>query len=311
MKKRPPVELQIPFDRITYREGQLLASRDLQDDFGANQRLRRMHTRFLHDTWGIALGFTVDAEAGSDSVYIGPGYAIDQSAAEILLGQNLALPVPQTTVATDFMLVIGYQPESAYRELPPVSQLCAGATLDPRREQPLFNWRTPDTLNLGADVPLARIRVQNGGLVMPPDLSVRRYAARMSRPHIVTGAAEFTLDRSQLAGIQVDTSDAGFAETPQYFARLDAAGSGAIEAFAQFLANSAYIESATPKNFKYVVPGLAGLLFNIAVVKFQFVITWVGVEEVAGCEPVADLSKLFSLAGLLVRQPTILRKVHL
>jgi len=59
MKPRPPAELQTPFDRVTYREGQLLASRDLHDDFDTAERLRRMHTRFLHYTWGIALGFSV------------------------------------------------------------------------------------------------------------------------------------------------------------------------------------------------------------------------------------------------------------
>jgi hypothetical protein len=152
--------------------------------------------------------------------------------------------------------------------------------------------------------------VQNGALIMPPDLSVRRYAARMSRPHIAKGAVDFTLDASLVAGIQVDTSDAGFAGTPQYFTRFDAVGGGALEVVAQFLANSAYIESATPKSFKYVVPGLAAFVTRGVVVKFQFVITWIGIEEVAGCEPLADLSRLFSIAGLLVREPSLLRRIN-
>lgn len=311
MKQRPPVELQTPFDRITYREGQMLAARDLQDDFVTNQRLRRMHTRFLHNTWGIALGFTVNAEAGSDSVYIGPGYAIDQSAAEVLLAQNVALPVPKTDIPAVFMLVAGVKPDDLYREIPDTSMLCAGAELNPRREQPLFNWRTPDTLTVGLDIPLAAVRVQNGALLAAPDLSVRRYAARMSRPHIATGVAEFSLDRSLVAGIQVDTSDAGFAGATQYFARLDAVGGGALEAFLQFLANSAYIESATPKNFKYVVPGLAALFFNREVVKFSFTITWIGVEEVGGCEPLTDLTKIFTLAGFYFQAQAVLSKVTL
>ena len=93
MNQRPPRDLQIPFDRVTYRDGQLLASRDLQDDVRADQRLRSLHTRYLHDTWGIALGFTVTASVGSSSVHVGPGYAIDASAQELLLAEDIDGPV--------------------------------------------------------------------------------------------------------------------------------------------------------------------------------------------------------------------------
>jgi hypothetical protein len=303
MKQRPPRELQIPFDRVTYREGQLLASLDLTDDFGASQRLRRMHTRFLHNTWGIGLGFSVEGQPGDDSVHIGPGFAIDSSAREILLSADLSVPVPATDSATDLLLVIGYQPDSAYRDLPDIARLCAGTTLDPRDERPLFNWRTPDTFQPGPDVPLAHLRVQSGGLVLAPDLSVRRYAARVTRPHMATGSVE-TFGRNLIdPGLIVDTSDAGFAAAPEYFVRLDAkAGSdpkGAVlELIAQFVANSAFVESATPKSFKYFAPDLGRL--GVAGIELQFVVTWLGVEPVTGCEPVSNPFRIFNFAGMLV-----------
>jgi hypothetical protein len=298
MKQRPPEELQTPFDRVTYREGQLLASRDQQDDLHANDRLRRMHTRFLHDTWGIGLGFTVNAETGDDSVHVGPGYAIDISAREILLASDIALPVPATATATDLMLVIGYQPDSAYRDLPDIARLCAGSTLDPRDEKPLFNWRTPDTLNPGTDVPLASVHVQNGALTLPPDLSVRRYASRMIRPHIGFGTLDYvSTGRSPLDVIPVDTSDAGFMNTPEYFVRIDAPG--ALDIFVQFLANSAYMEAATPKGFLYVVTGLSPAA-TFAPIQIPIVITWIGVEPVEGCEPVANPILVFTAAGFMM-----------
>jgi hypothetical protein len=301
MKNRPPRELQIAFDRVTYREGQLLTSRDLTDDFGAAQRLRRMHTRFLHDTWGIGLGFIVDAQAGYDAVHVGPGYAIDSSAREILLSEDLSIPVPVTDTATDLLLVVGYQPDTAYRNLPDIARLCAGTTLDPRDERPLFNWRTPDTYQPGLDVPLAHLRVQNGGLVSAPDLSVRRYAARLVRPHMATGTAE-TTGRNLIDGVTVDTSDAGFATTPQYFARLDALGdSGLLELIAQFVANSAFIQSAGPKGFIYFAPDLTRL--GGIGLQLKFVITWLGVEPDTGCEPTPNFFRIFTFAGALVSQP--------
>jgi hypothetical protein len=298
MKARPPAELQIPFDRVTYREGQLLASRDLHDDFETAQRLRRMHTRFLHDTWGIALGFTVDGQISDDSVHIGPGYAVDSSAREILLSEDLVLPVPQTTAATDFVLVVSYTPDSVYRNLPDITVLCAGTNIDPRMERPVFAWRTPDNLNPGPDVPLAHIRVNNGGLVLVPDLSVRGYARRQVRPHIATGTVT-ALGREIADGLTLDTSDAGFARTPEYFAKLDFSSNGIIDIAAQFAANSAFIETAAPKNFVYHVPEL--LKFLPAGLSLQFLVTWVGVEPATGCEPVSIPYFYYTYSGIALQ----------
>jgi len=297
MKARPPAELQIPFDRVTYREGQLLASRDLHDDFKTEQRLRRMHTRFLHNTWGIALGFTVYGQVSDDSVHVGPGYAIDISAREILLSEDLVLPLPQTENATDFILVVGYTPDGVYRNLPDIAALCAGTDMDPRTERPVFAWRAPDTLNLGLDVPLAHIRVDNGALVLLPDLSVRRNARRQVRPHIATGTVD-TIGRVIADGLTVITSDAGFAHNPEYFVRLGSSAGGLVEIAAQFAANSAFVLSAGPKQFVYRVPEL--LKFAPATLSLPFVVTWIGVETATGCEPVPNLFRYFTYAGIAV-----------
>ena len=297
MKQRPPRELQIPFDRVTYRDGQLLAARDLQDDAQTSKRLRQMHTKFLHQTWGIGTGFSVSAAVGSDSVHVGPGYAIDTSGREILLAQDVAIAVPVTPAADDLMLVVVYQPDTAYRKLPDIGVLCAGSDLDPRGERPLFVWRTPANFENASDIPLAKVRAQKGGLVQTPDISVRRYAARMIRPHVATGTMEFAPSESVLTGVKVDTSDSGFAATPEYFVRLDAVGGGVLEFVAQFIANSAYVSMASSKDFTYVIPGLASLINPFAPSPIRLVITWVGVEPVTGCAPTANPFRIFPAAG--------------
>jgi hypothetical protein len=302
MKPRPPAQLQIPFDRVTYRQGQALASRDLHDDFENAERLRRMHTQFLHGTWGIGLGFSVSGQVSDTSVAVGSGYALDSSAREIL-SQDQLLPVPQTPAAADLLLVATYVADSEFRNVPDPRVLCAGTSSDPRAERPAFYWRTPDTFVPGPDVPLAHLRVQNGALISLPDLSVRRYARPLVRPHIGTGAVQAS-GAAIASGLQVDTSDAGFAHNPEYFARLDFEGNPLIQAVSQFGANSAYVESSSAQQFVYRAPELrnfgGGLLLEQT-----FTVTWVGVEPVTGCQPIFNPILIYSLAAVQLSQGVI------
>jgi len=298
MTTRPPRELQIPFDRVTYREGQLLASRDLHDDFDSVQRLRRMHTRFLHDTWGIALGFSVLGQIFDDSVQVAPGYALDNAAREILLSEDTLLPLPVTNEEVDILLVASCQPDSVYTDLTNVAALCAGSNIDPRNERPAFTWRTPLTLNLGLDVPLAHLTVQKGVLTRLPDLSVRRYVRRMVRPHIA-GDVVVASGRDIINGVKVDTRAAGFAHTTEYFVRLDSGFGGIADILAQFGANSAYVESSSPKGFTYVASELDK--FFPGSLPLPFLVTWIGVEPVTGCEPAAGIP-MFVRAALASTQ---------
>jgi hypothetical protein len=173
--------------------------------------------------------------------------------------------------------------------------LCAGSILDARDERPAFAWRTPDTFNPGPEVPLAHLRIQNGALINPPDLTVRRYARRMVRPHIAAGSVD-ALGRYITDGLTVDTSAAGFAMRPEYFARLDFSGGSAIGTLAQFGANSAFVESATPKSFVYKAQEL--LKFFPGSLGLTFTVTWIGVEPVTGCEPA--LSTIYFLGAKLL-----------
>ena len=289
--KRPPQDLQIPFDRVTYREGQLLASRDLQDDVRTDQRLRSLHTHYLHDTWGIALGFTVTASAGSASVGIGPGYALDDSDQEILLDVDLLLPVPNTQAITDLVLVIRHQPDSAYRALPGTASVCFGGGIDPRDERPVFVWRTLETLQTGPDVPLVKITAQLGALLGPPDLSVRRNATRFVRPHIGSGVADIGDSSGQT--VFVDTSDAGFTQTPLYFARFEGSSPKLPPLLIAEVNALASIVDPTPAGFSLAVP-LQFLVFE----RFTGIsVVWLGIEQVTGCEPVANILFPFLLSG--------------
>jgi hypothetical protein len=291
MNPRPPAGLQIPFDRVTYREGQLLASRDLQDDLRADARLRGLHTRYLHETWGVALGFPVAGFAGSTSVQVGPGYAVDGAARDLLLAETLDIPVPRTQQSADLILVIAYQEDPAFRAMPGVAAVCGSRGLDPRAERPVFAWRTLETLDLGPDVPLARVPVNLGALEASPDLAVRKNASRQIRPHIGFGVAPAGVNTTgAIFQIHVDTSDAGFSTAPRYFARLNAPGGIVLGMPAAWLGSISYIDRVAPDGFFFNVPLYPRKIGGATV-------TWLGVEPVTGCEPLPNLYFLFSLSG--------------
>jgi hypothetical protein len=298
MRTRAPQDLQVPFDRITYREGQLLAARDLEDDFLTNQRLRRLHVHYLHNTWGISLGYAVSGNAGDDTVHIGPGYAIDISAREIVLSQDIGVPVPNTAVRTDLMLVVNYQDDSAYRALPDLRNLCMPGVVDPMDERPGFAWRTPDTLRPGLDVPLAHAAVSEGALIAPLDLSVRRNAARLVRPHVGFDVAEVRPQGNSVPSfleLPIDTTDYGFSQVPQYFARLVQSPGGVTEQQAAVATAIGFISDATPSGFVYNVPRTSLPRGDSPSV----LVAWLGLEPITGCAPVFNPIFFFMLDGRL------------
>jgi hypothetical protein len=237
-------DLDIPFDRVTYRDGQLLTALDLRDDLRRDARLRRLHTRYLHDTWGIALGFEVTqvgdkgerVEKGGKAVAVGPGYAVDGTGRDILLAENIHLTVPYGHAPEAFVLTVSYQEDAAFRDRPHLASVCLSGGLDPSHERANFAWRRPEEVRFGPEVPLVQVFVADGVIQGELDFRVRRNARALVRPHIGWGATELdrtrwvervskvTIDKQQVEvrvlEVEVDTSEAGFTRAPYYFALL-------------------------------------------------------------------------------------------
>src|SRR6516162_9520492 len=79
-----PRDLATPLSRITWRDGQTLASRDLREDQRYADQLRYLHIRYQHKTWGVVEGLGVFSSGGS-AVEVVPGYALDIEGRELLL----------------------------------------------------------------------------------------------------------------------------------------------------------------------------------------------------------------------------------
>ena len=329
-------DIGIEFERVTYRNGQRLDARDLRDDHRRDARLRELHVRHLHDTWGIALGLEVAllGNAGSgaarnvSAIVVGPGHAIDELDRDLLLPESVqpALPV----VDGRFVLTVAYRDDAEFHDPSSLPAHCLGEGFDLRQDRVRFAWRVPNDVRFGPEVPLVQITVANGTLSGTPDLRVRRYTQPFVRPHIDVRTTEEGRSgwRDWIEGapsaqqelgleIEVDTSDAGFLGTPRYFGTLQGNFSQGQDAplfepdlwprdeatFA--LDQLGFISTAKVNSFTYRILNVGGAPFlrKVSAAEAErrgWRLAWLGLEAVKGCEPAMDASAISTLSGFRV-----------
>jgi hypothetical protein len=295
-----------PTDRITYREGQRLTARDLQDDRDGRARLRRLHVLHLHETWGIATGFDVQA-VGPHVVAVGAGYALDAAARDLVLSASTVIPVPAVTGPQVFVLVATFLPDCGFPTSAGGAAVCLESPVHPRRERPAFAWQTIDEFEPGAAVPICHVVVENKVIKGAVGTRIRRYARRLVRPYIATGMTDAENGRWEpwwsqniLNGFaqRVDTADAGFTGTPQYFAELvpvrPSPGHTVAEVEHMLARTYGHVREAARDSFVFqalVIEAFRRDLMD------TWAIRWVGVQPMAGCPPVLNLKNLFTRAG--------------
>jgi len=247
----PPRDLTMP-ERITWRDGQTLTSRDMRDDQRYSDRLRQLHIRYLHKTWGVVEGLNVIASSTAE-VVITRGYALDGDGRELLLPTPARLATPaNVTPSTTMYVVISADATTPPCSAPPdLSMLCPGVTNPIPLQAGKLSWRTVTEVRPGLDVLLARALITSGSLASPVDTGVRRPARSLVQPRMwsdtsqpgSTGWTDFMSKPYRNMSATVDTSAAGFTTTPAYFPRL--AGTSQLTA--------CYVLSAGPSSFTFVV----------------------------------------------------------
>ncbi|TCO17183.1 hypothetical protein EV652_11811 [Kribbella steppae] len=192
--------------RITWLDRQRLEAGDLADQHGRQAFTRRLHTSIVHDAWGIALGFGIDLYSRRGQITVAPGLAYDRLGRELVSAGSIAVPSPEPSndgTSHWFDLVMrwaGLEDLRAGRD-PAGSCLTGSAVYE---ERPLLRWadagpvqdrngnairpsRYGEGVRLGLDLPLARILVNPDGGTDDLDLSTRRTAHGLARPHIAGG----------------------------------------------------------------------------------------------------------------------------
>jgi hypothetical protein len=312
--------------RVRHVQGERLQARDIQDEYDNLSWLRSLHVVALHDTWGIALGFEVES-GGDGRVLVGPGVAYDAFGREIVLSASIAVPGPRAVApldpATRYELVVAHDAHLGHHQ--------HGAAPDAFvRERPAVRWRRAGETVLGREVALCAAILPAGGGAADQqlDLSVRRYAQALNRPHIASGQTlpgqRWTywrgLDRRTVVGLEtwVDTTEAGFVGRPTYIASLQGGAaaspiSNAAEALAVplitthvartdasgFLLRLAWASTGGDLLRDYLQGLLkTGRLKELTpttgdrLTLLPWPIAWLGVEPAAGCPPEPRFAEL-------------------
>jgi hypothetical protein len=200
-------------DRLVHAQGERLRSDDFNDQLAINNQLRWWHDRAVHNAYGIASGFGV--REGGGSVGVQPGVAYDRFGRELVLAGDAQVPKPITAP----LLLVAYfaspgDTRSAARACPFGGPARPGVTLEwlpapaPKDGVVIALW---DGDNLSQDTPPVT------------------FARVMARPHVATGSSipggtawQTWREGERVLGltVSVDTSAAGFTQTPCYFAWL-------------------------------------------------------------------------------------------
>jgi hypothetical protein len=308
--------------RISWRDGQVLASRDLKAELQNEERYRKLHNRYLHGAWGIAFGLQVNLSPDGSRVIVSPGYAIDKRGRDLLLAEIFMVVAPP--VDGRFVLAASHDESTACPPSLPDADFCPG--VDTRRERAAIAWMEEDEIDFGIHVPLARASFASSKVQGDLDSRVRHYARRMAGPHIGWGAThagnsnwqDISAPKRPDLWLQadVDTSSAGFVNTPRYLAtlcRLSAARKrprqGSLDEFAArfgtgpalTLDGIGSVIRATATQFTYRLPRGA-LPFGIDLTASEaeaggWAIAWIGIESPDATLAQPDLATIVTLLG--------------
>jgi hypothetical protein len=244
-------------ERIQFFDGERLFASDLQALEAFNREMRWLHNQSLHQA-GVGSGFKVSGNVGDRQVVITAGYALDAEGEEIILTQQLALPIPSVADngsggSVFYDLTVSYPQDSDLKasETRVGTCNCPPEGVVQLREEPAFCWvrmndnptnrqpvdaRLKALIQAGMLLVLAQIEVFNCQLRQPVS-AVQRRDARPSRlPYIASGQtvgltwkAETTSTTTPAATgytigfpftATVDTSIGQFQSKPVYVARL-------------------------------------------------------------------------------------------
>jgi hypothetical protein len=236
--------------RVRHRDGERLRARDLDADAAYETLMLARHVRALHATWGIALGFEVSLFPSGQALLVGPGLAYDCTGQAIVSSRAVTVPLPAAAGTRWFDLVArraaslegpgrcgapAADDPSIGEERPDFRLVNAGGPVGPKGEPP----PPGKGIRPGLDVPLARVKVPLAAGDLP-DLSPRRYAQPLARPHVAAGfvaGGNLGISGMPLEWMAtIDTTSGGFsAEPPAYFAALAADPTGPDSSFAPLL----------------------------------------------------------------------------
>ena len=99
-----------------HRDHGWLLARDLNAELAADARRRALHVLGVHRTWGVALGFAIEAGQDDSELRVGPGFGYDCRGRAIVSPRPTTVPVPEAPGATDLVVSATHGIRFAWRE---------------------------------------------------------------------------------------------------------------------------------------------------------------------------------------------------
>jgi hypothetical protein len=267
-------------DRITFRDGQQLTSRDLNHEQERALQLRWLHTRYLHGVWGIAEGLEA-VSLGEDAVWITPGYAIDHWGRELVLFKGAIMPHPALRKGRSYVLVLHAA------DVDPLG-VCRSSKHQLGNYKPVLTWVPSEAAAFGPMVPIAQLGSRAETKHAALDRRVRRYTRREVWPYIATGETipgetgwEDRLSDPRVVRAMVHTGSAGFLTVPTYFTEIKIPNSTGQSADPPKLMISR-ISYTHSSEFRIELM-LIGKLSAAEAERRCITISWVGIEPILEC----------------------------
>lgn len=248
-RKRTNREAPVPLERFVFGDGQTLRSTDLNDYTKIEDARRWWHNRALHNAYGISCGLQIAPAALNQAepnrmtgLRVRAGIAFDSFGRMLYQQFDLDLPFPSdlpSTITAAVLFLRRFDADSDSCACSPRRKCCLGEPVH-QWDGLEFYWRETAQVRAEDGVPIARVLYRKGSRKVSPTLDEKFVAPRsrrFSRPHLAAGGtlpgatawklgpADLVREGSakilwQPVDVDIDTSAAGFLQTPQYFAEL-------------------------------------------------------------------------------------------
>jgi hypothetical protein len=278
--------------RLRHYQGERLRGADLREEYDELTALRQLHIRAIHDAWGVALGLEVQLTGGGHvAAVVNAGLAYDRLGREILLHvAQIAPDLPADARDGIYQLVLALSDDA----------------------RPLLRWRAEGDTQLGIDIPLIAAAITQGA-IGGLDFKVRHYTQPLARPHIAYGVVPAEQrwktwrkaggERQIGFGVRVDTTSAGFVNTPIYIASVQQSGNALFVGrpnateVPMYIFTSVANTTRTGFTFRVVIAGLApssqamggappsvhDIFQRFKDGNLPFRVSWIGLESIEAC----------------------------
>jgi hypothetical protein len=198
---------------------------DFRDELAVEAQLRAWHNRSVtHNAFGVAQGYLTTQI--NEHIVVDPGIAYDCFGRELILTRQTSVEIPPAPQKMTLLVRYKYTDEFPDKSESTGVCFCGESLLF--AEQPVLFWQETSTVRVQDGVPLVNLSDETAGVVVREKVWARPLARpRLANDTTIAGSTPWQvwiLPGMRLPiGLQVtiDTSNAGFAETPCYFAWLN------------------------------------------------------------------------------------------